>query len=256
MNFTDPEYIRQRQIRRMKRRRRKIFWRFVGIFSMLATVLVLIYFGIIFFNPYSKLNPFPPPITRTASESTFAPTSTVTHVLAIPSATFTPFLRETATYTLQPSATESPTATLEPTLTSTPWAYTPDPNAKYSYALEGIPAPMSSILFRPQSGCTWQGIAGRVVDLQGRAVQMLQVRLQGEYGDEEIEMTTLTGGAAAIYGESGYEFYLGNKPMDTTRTLVIQLFDQDLHPLSDLIRIDTYSQCDKNLLLINFKQVR
>ena len=165
-------------------------------------------------------------------------------------------MRETATFTFQPSATDLPTDTLEPTATSTPWAYTPDPNARYSYALEGIPAPMSSTLFRPQSGCTWQGIAGRVVDLQGRAVVMLTVRLYGEYGDEEIEMNTLTGGAAAVYGESGYEFYLGNKPLDTTRALTIQLFDQDLHPLSELIRIDTYSQCDKNLLLINFKQVR
>ena len=115
---------------------------------------------------------------------------------------------------------------------------------------------MANIVFHTDADCDWQGVAGQVVDLQGRPVVGTLVRLSGFYGDRTIEMTALTGGAQAWYGESGYEFVLGRKPLESTAALFVQLIDQSLRPISARVVFNTYSTCDKNLMLINFKQVR
>jgi hypothetical protein len=60
----------------------------------------------------------------------------------------------------------------------------------------------------------------------------------------------------SIYGPGGYEFELGEGPVASTQTLWVQLLDQAMLPLSDKIYFDTFSECDKNLILINFNQVR
>jgi len=99
-------------------------------------------------------------------------------------------------------------------------------------------------------------VAGRVVDLQGRPVIGMRVHLTGIYDGKTIELTTLTGGASAWYGDSGFEFVLGDTILASTQSLAIQLNDQSFLPISELVIFDTYATCDKNLILINFKQVR
>jgi hypothetical protein len=69
-------------------------------------------------------------------------------------------------------------------------------------------------------------------------------------------MTTLSGGAQAWYGESGFEFVLGDTPIDSTNQLTIQLEDQSYMAISNKVALSTYSACDKNLVLVNFQQVR
>lgn len=68
-------------------------------------------------------------------------------------------------------------------------------------------------------------------------------------------MLTLTG-VALNYGPGGYEFPLAEKPIASKRSLWLQLLDQSGLPLSEKAYFDTYESCDKNLILINFKQVR
>ena len=53
-----------------------------------------------------------------------------------------------------------------------------------------------------------------------------------------------------------YEFVLGDTPIPSTQLLWVQLFDQAMLPLSEQINFDTFEECDKNLILINFNQVR
>ncbi len=115
---------------------------------------------------------------------------------------------------------------------------------------------MNVTVFHTDGDCNWQGVAGQVVDLQGRAVVGMLVRLTGIYNGKSVTMTTLTGGAQAWYGESGYEFVLGDKPVDSTGLLSVQLTDQSFLPVSEKAVFDTYASCEKNLILINFKQVR
>jgi hypothetical protein len=63
-------------------------------------------------------------------------------------------------------------------------------------------------------------------------------------------------GTARQYGEAGYEFYLGDQPLNSKADLWIQLLDQAQLAISPKIPLTTYSDCQKNLTLVNFRQVR
>lgn len=170
-----------------------------------------------------------------------------------PSATSTPRPTDTPEITAIPATTEAPTTI--PTTAPTAFPIATD-NGDYSFAVQGQPAAFPNTQFHPGESCDWQGVAGTVVDLQGKPVVGMLVRLFGVYDGRTVEMNTLTGGAAAWYGESGYEFYLGSVLADTSSTMAVQLVDQSLNPVSGRVIFNTYAACDKNLILINFKQVR
>ena len=102
------------------------------------------------------------------------------------------------------------------------------------------------------------GVAGQVCDLSGAPVSGQQVpALAGPCSaSAEIDLLSLTGLTTA-YGNNGfYEFTLGEKPVNSTGTLWVQLLDQSGLPMSDKIYFDTYDACDKNLIFVNFKQAR
>jgi hypothetical protein len=63
-------------------------------------------------------------------------------------------------------------------------------------------------------------------------------------------------GTATQYGQGGYEFTLAEKPVASDQSLWVQLFDQAMLPLSDKVPFSTYAECNKNLALVNFNQVR
>jgi hypothetical protein len=77
------------------------------------------------------------------------------------------------------------------------------------------------------------------------------VSLTGFYDGKSKNDPTISGIAPA-YGKSGFEFFLGDKPISSKGLLVLQLLDQNSVPLSDLVRIDTYSDCSQNLTLVRF----
>lgn len=251
MRFANHDEIESRLKKRAKQRRRDITWNLLTGLVVLMTVLMVGIFLVLFSNPNIAINPFPPPTMPVLAQ---VPLGTATPVRLPPTWTPTPRPTETplpldttipATPTSEPIATEGlPFFTEEPEDTNLP------------YAIEGEPAAMANTVFHPGEGCDWQGVAGRVVDLQGRPVVGVVIKLVGFYDGRTVDMNTLSGGAAAWYGESGYEFVLGEKPISTNATLSIQLLDQALIPLSKRVIFSTYSTCDKNLILINFKQVR
>lgn len=252
MRFADQDEIESRFKRRAKQRRRDVTWNLLTLFVILVTVGLIGLFLVLYSNPYIALNPFPPPTMPVLAT---APQSTATPVKLPP--TWTPTARPTQTplatnTTIAEIPTLAPTATVEliPFFTDAPEA------TDLPYAIEGEPAAMANTVFHPGEGCDWQGVAGRVVDLQGRPVVGIVVKLTGLYEGRTIDMTTLTGGAAAWYGDSGYEFILGDEPIGSNGMLAVQLHDQALMPVSNRVIFSTYSTCDKNLIIINFKQVR
>jgi hypothetical protein len=111
-------------------------------------------------------------------------------------------------------------------------------------------------VFHPNKDCKWQGIAGQVWDIQNRALVGYRVHLQGFYNGKSIDLTTLSGTAQAWYGESGYEFVIGDKAIDSTGQLSIQMEDQSNMVISNKVVLNTYSDCTKNLVMVNFQQVR
>ncbi len=222
----------------------------LSLFILALVVLAVIAFLSIYRDPASPLNLFPPPTaippvvlpTSTATQRSLPPTWTATLDLNVP----------TGTQTIQP---QQPDAGVTISVVSTG---TPEPTVSggYIYQLQGTPTGMASTIFKPASGCGWLGVAGNVYDLQGRAVQGLIVRLGGVYQGKYIkEQFTLTG-LARSYGESGYELTIASVPEASYQSLWIQLYDQGDIPVSEKVYFDTFADCNRNLILINFKQVR
>jgi hypothetical protein len=159
--------------------------------------------------------------------------------------------------TVTPSQTSTQMAEVTPTLTPTfTPTVTPTPTQELMpFILIGEPELMSSALFRPSLGCEWLVIAGQVWDLQDAPVRGLTLHLFGELDGYEIDRFSLTG-SATTYGESGYEFTLENVLVDSQNSLFIQLVDSNGIPFSHPYELETFKDCQKNLILVNFKQVR
>ena len=125
------------------------FWDILAIIFLLAAIMAGVVFGMIYADPYSSLNPFPPP--------------TVPALLVLPTLTPTPLYRIPATWTatllpgvgitdtLRPSATALPTSTgfLLPTTTDTA---TPTRTATRTSTVTRTPtkSPVPTQTFTPQ----------------------------------------------------------------------------------------------------------
>ena len=228
------------------------------ILLLLGVVCVACSFVSVFLFPYIPLNPFPPP---TLPVAVGFPTITPTPREVLPP-TWTPLPTEPPTETPVPR----PTATLPPTPTfftlETPTEAAGTPGAKTPPGMPfvvkaGQPLAIQNIAY-PELACSWMGVAGRVFDLRNSPVTGQQVQLGGALagvpgiGDFNITLT----GLAPQYGAGYYEFKLADKPITSNGTLWLQLLDQAGLPMSEKIFFNTSDQCDKNLILVDFEQVR
>ena len=228
-----------------------IVWNLLSIIALLAIVGVLALVMSIYQNPESSVNPFPPP---TMPAALVLPSATPTQRVLPPTWTPTPTLTETP-----PPPTDTPEVPTLPVANGTTQSGTTTPgtlsNSSYSFVLQGDPVAVSSSIFHPSGGCQWFGAGGNVFDLKGSPVFGLVVNLGGYLNGATIATQSTLTGLARNYGESGYEFTIQSTPVASTGSLWVQLFDQSQTPVSDRIYFNTYSDCDHNLILINFKQV-
>jgi hypothetical protein len=221
----------------------------------MCVVCVVGVFLLIFTNPTTALNPFPPPTLPALME---LPTETPTALVYTLPETWTPSptLEPTATETPPPSPTLPPTPTpitITPTSTNTP----PPPAEGYPFEVrQGNPKAIPNI-YHPELGCNWMGVGGQVIDMSNAPVIGLIIRLGGKAPGITIEeeMISLTG-LALSYGRSGYEFTLADHPVPSNNLLWVQLVSQAGGPLSDRVYFDTYESCEQNLIIIDFVQVR
>ncbi len=181
----------------------------------ILTVLVLLtafcaggIFLMIFLNPQSSLNPFPPP----------------TMPALIPTATVIPTSGVQLPPTWTPTPPPPPTNTPEPTYTLTSEIGQPTPENTRDPA-EGMPFVMQDgnpqyipNIYHPDDGCNWMGVGGQVIGLDGGAVLYLSIKLDGSLNGEAIEMITISG-TAPQYGTAGYEFKLSDQPVNSTQNL-------------------------------------
>jgi len=244
-----PEYDNYDEYGAPRPRRADILWNLLSIVALLGIVGIVALVMNIYQNPESSVNPFPPP---TLPAALVLPTSTPTQRVLPP--TWTPTASLTPT---QPEPTDTLEAPTLPVANSTPQANTTTTAlSNAAYVLQGDPVPMSSSLFHPTGGCQWFGVGGNVFDLSGRPVFGLVVTLGGSLNGSPIQSQTTLTGMARNYGESGYEFTIQSTPVASTGSLWIQLSDQSQVPASDRIYFNTYSDCQHNLILINFKQAK
>ncbi len=224
-------------------------WDIFSILLLIGSLCLAGYYLVLFLNPSSALNPFPPPPEPTLIVLTI-PTPTITPRQLPPTWTPSATIEPTATRTPAPTLTPPPTATLyvmKGVKTPTP-SRTPKPNTPY-YA--SAPTYLSSTIYHPESGCNWLGVAGQAVDKNNSPVLYLVVKLGGSIGGREIDLLTLSGTAPA-YGQSGFEFVIADQPIASNGTLWIQLLEQGDKPLTDKVYFNTYADCNKNLILIRF----
>ncbi len=236
-----------------RKRRRATLWNILTILVLVALLCVVSVFVLIFINPNSILNPFPPP-TLNPADATATITVTPRFTL-VPSWTPTNALVQ-VTDTPNPSDTPLPTQgmveyppTVEPVVAGI--------NDSYAFQLQqGSPAAIAGVEFHPETGCNWLGVAGQATSLNGESVRGLFVQLGGSMPDVKSMDNLVMTGLAPQYGLGGFEFTLADKLVASEGSLWIQLLDQQNLPLSDRIYFNTFDDCQKNLIIIYFNQVR
>jgi hypothetical protein len=236
-----------------KRRPAGMVWNILTILVLLVTACIALIFFLIYINPNSGLNPFPPPSFNPAN-ATATPTVTPRFTL-VPSWTPTNIVYQ-PTETLASTHTPVITATNVAVPTATPPAATAATN-DYAFALQkGSPAVIDANQFHPDVNCNWSGVAGQAGSLNGEAVRGLFVQLGGSLdGVDSVDDLTMTG-LAPQYGQGGFEITLSDRLIASAGSLWIQLLDQQNLPLSDRVYFNTYDDCTKNLVIIYFEQVR
>ena len=254
-----------------------LIWNILTVVIVLMTLCVCVGVGLLLINPQSSINPYPPPTKPVEAEF---PTATPTPKSVLPP-TWTPAPTLIATPTPIPTNTLAPTNTVpavdtatppllsptaifpsetpgEGTLTGTPEGATPSPTPSEGMPFvlhPGDPVAINNIGHQ-ELGCNWMGVAGRAFDLSGAPIEQgLFVQLGGTLNGKSVDMLGMLG-MVSTYGPGSYEFVLGDTPIESTQTLWVQLADQAMLPLSEQIYFDTFADCDKNLILINFNQVR
>ncbi|MEA3349238.1 MAG: hypothetical protein U9Q82_01300 [Chloroflexota bacterium] len=233
----------------------ELVWNILTIAVLVMSLCVGIAFLTVLVKPNVGINPFPPP--------------TMPEAMALDTLTPTPKQVFPPTWTPTPSTVPTATSTLEPTatlqavsgVTATP--DTPDTGSDESteggmpFVLhEGNPQYIPN-LYHAELGCTWMGVGGQVLSLNGAPVSGVVVKLGGQLAGEVIDLVTVTG-IATQYGPAGYEFDLTEYvegPFATAQSLWVQLMDQAGLPMSDKIYFDTYEECDKSTIIVYFKQV-
>ena len=225
-------------------------WDILSILVLLLTVCLVGYFALIFVNPTSQLNFLPP---GAGPFGNHIPTFTVTPLQL--QATWTP----SPTIAVTPSDTPRPTIT--PLPTNTPFSLVPptktpkpSPTPKAPFSAPSVTLVESTVI-HPDLACNWAGIGGTVVDANNSPVIGTVVVLRGTLNGSTIEQQTVSG-INKEYGPSGFEFVLGSAPVESNKTLYVQLVDQQNIPLSDPVQIVTSSDCNKNLVMVRFKKNR
>ena len=227
----------------------------LGTYYFIASSIVLAaLFVLIYTNPYTPLNPFMPPTPTTgetsleslptntaAVQAAFTQTPTLTETLATaPSATpveITP----TATFIPYPTPTDVVLATGLPVDTPEKLAHFTTQEDTPSYIAYG-------------GGCSGVYVAGNVLDINDRPVVLMTVRVTGTIGGQTINLETRSG-SNTEYSESGWEIQLSDQLINTNGTITVGLYAQGVFdPISDLVVINTYSDCSRNLAVVNFVQ--
>src|SRR3989304_1668852 len=208
---------------RPSRDRASLTWNVLTVVVFLIFICVALAVVTIFINPYIGFNPFPPP-TLPALISLPPPAPTLVSTILLP--------------------------TEGAQLTTTPGVGMP------FEIIPGDPVPLVNYGHQ-ELGCNWMGVTGRVFDLTDAPIaQGLTVQLGGTLDGKPVEKRVLIGAAAQFYGLGAYEIPFGDKPIASSKTLWGELFDQAEIPLSEKIFFDTYADCEKSLILIDFKQVK
>jgi len=139
--------------------------------------------------------------------------------------------------------TELPTETSIPQITATPFPFT----------LQSVTPAYIKNFAHLSDGCDWLGAAGQIFDRDGKPLINHVVMVTGKIEGRIVEFVGITGVPQAdIYGPGGFEIQIANHVFASEKALFVQVFNLDGIPISDSFPFDTFSDCEKNLVIINF----
>lgn len=126
----------------------------------------------------------------------------------------------------------------------------------YPFAVvQGSPSTLPYSAMVPEIGCAWLGVGGNVEDQTGAPILGLRVQVYGSFHGHVIAEMSITG-SVQRYGGAGYEIQVDDIPSYSYRTLWVQLYNQAGTAVSEKVFITTSENCDENLIIINFQQLR
>jgi hypothetical protein len=181
------------------------------ILMVVATVLVLLCYATLYFNPTVSFNPFPPH-SQAVAQATPAPTETATFPATwTPTATGTTTLTPTPTFTLTPTPTKTPTPTATATPTETP-TQTPVPPPTST----PLPPPFEMRYMGGGPYCTRTYVEGTVLDVNGMPMGGVRVKVVGPGGWQSAVDTS---------GDGLYDIGIAGQPVDGK--WFVQLLEND-----------------------------
>ena len=216
------------------RKRRVGNWRhsLIAVVFIIATLGMCGYYSILWSNPQSSLNFFPP-------------ATPFVEVSITPNQTQAAAFFATQTEAVRPTSTPSSTPTANiPTATASP------ENAALPFAVVG------DVLYTPNTNdqaCNWSSIAGTVTDTGGRALNNFGIQIV-DVADPQALNERVFSGSALTFGDGGFELNLGTAPREAQYS--VQLFSPAGVPVSDVFFVITSEDCEQNVAIISFVQVR
>jgi hypothetical protein len=227
----------------------------------ILTVVVIAYTVLLYTNPQSILNPFPPPIPPTQIVlATDAPTNTPTHTWTplpasptpiasitpsytptVPTLTFTPSytpviaVRATSAPTTAKGGTTAPRATSShPNYTASPYAFTVDP--------------IRFIANTSSDTCNYQSIVVLALDLDNKPAKGVVAHITQTPNMDEFDPLN----QHTTAGDNSLEVSLGATPRQDQYT--VQLVSRTGTPISDAVIVPTKATCDQNISVVTFIQ--
>lgn len=185
-------------------------------------------------------------ISETQPSITLAPLASLPTETQEPVDTAT--LEPTEAIPLQISASPTISPTQTPKAVSGQTAETP-----FFVVQNGSPVGTVNFVY-PDLGCKWMGVGGQVFGMDATPLEGYIVQVGGTLDGKDTLGLALTGGTTPL-GPGGYTVKAADQPIASQATLWVQLFDVSGKPLSNKLYFDTYSDCERNLILINFVQV-
>ena len=236
-----------------KAKGKPIIWNILTVVVLLGVCGLAYFFLAVYQNPALLPASFLPAAIPTLYQT---PTPSATIILQPPTWTPTPTLQPSSTRTKAPTWT-AVSELITPTITITPVA---TPTVAPTITGTAMPASyvisyQASTTSHPDLACKWMGVGGTVMDVNNKPLLYQTIQLGGTLNGKAVNGQVLSG-YNPVYGTSGFEIKLADSAIDSTQTLWVQLSDNNGKALTDKIYFDTYSDCQKNLVMIMFKLSR
>lgn len=229
-------------------------WNTLATATLAVTVLVVIYYIVVFFSPsLSPLAGSEPTPVALLSTPTPKPTRAPTDTPDLAAATWT----AEPTRTREPTATPRPprpTKTPRPTVFFTPIPTetgTPTPT-RHPFPFKLVDEGVEFMRYPFSSTCDWLGIAGEVVDQDGEAILGLPVVLNGG----GLQNVVTNSGDRPDYALSGWEHFLDTQVKEGLFTIQLyRVVNNESFPVSELVEVRTRRDCRGNLAYLVFELV-